>query len=190
MNDLISRKSVIEALMQTNALKGATETNRKLIAKFQKELGINDMAFPEKITQKELRETPDKRTETHSCDCGRKETHGDVIYRQYAIEALDKRFDDIPMELTTEILLLRNDLRERIPSAEPAQKWIPCSDRLPEEGGFYICTCSDGANLRTTFFRWQKRAKSWDKTGQRSYWKVIAWMPLPEPYSERRTDEE
>lgn len=32
---------------------GAKETNYKLIAKFQKEIGINDIVFPEKITQKE-----------------------------------------------------------------------------------------------------------------------------------------
>lgn len=44
----------------------------------------------------------------------------DLISRQAAIDALDKRFDDVPMELTTEILQLRHDLRERIPSAQPA----------------------------------------------------------------------
>ena len=44
----------------------------------------------------------------------------DLIDRQAAIDALDKRFDDVPMELTTEILQLRHDLRERIPSAQPA----------------------------------------------------------------------
>lgn len=42
----------------------------------------------------------------------------DVIYRQQAIDALDKRFDSIPMEQTTEILMLRKDLRE-LPSAQP-----------------------------------------------------------------------
>ena len=41
----------------------------------------------------------------------------DLISRQDAVNALDKRFDDVPMELTTEILLLRKDLREVIPSA-------------------------------------------------------------------------
>ena len=42
----------------------------------------------------------------------------DLISRQAAIDALDKRFDSIPMEQTTEILLLRKDLRE-LPSAQP-----------------------------------------------------------------------
>ena len=42
----------------------------------------------------------------------------DLISRQAAIDALDKRFDSIPMEQTTEILLLRKDLRN-LPSAQP-----------------------------------------------------------------------
>ena len=49
----------------------------------------------------------------------------DLIDRQAAIDALDKRFDSIPIEQTTEILLLRKDLRE-LPSAQPERiksKW-------------------------------------------------------------------
>lgn len=42
----------------------------------------------------------------------------DMISRQAAIDALDKRFDSIPMEQTAEILLLRRDLRD-LPSAQP-----------------------------------------------------------------------
>ena len=45
----------------------------------------------------------------------------DMIERQAAIDALDKRFDSIPMNQTTEILLLRKDLRE-LPSAQPKRK--------------------------------------------------------------------
>jgi len=50
----------------------------------------------------------------------------DLISRQAAIDALDKRFDSIPMEQTTEILLLRKDLRN-LPSAQPQRmrgKWV------------------------------------------------------------------
>jgi rubrerythrin len=48
----------------------------------------------------------------------------DLISRQAAIDALDKRFDNIPMEQTTEILQLRRDLRQ-LPSAQPKRgKWI------------------------------------------------------------------
>ena len=49
----------------------------------------------------------------------------DTISRQAAIDALDKRFDSIPMEQTTEILQLRKDLRE-LPSAQ--SEIIRCKD--------------------------------------------------------------
>lgn len=61
--------------------------------------------------------------------------------------------------------------------------WIPVSERLPEESEYYIITANDGVGHRTTFAKFQKKAKSWELTGARSYWKVIAWMPLPTPYT-------
>jgi hypothetical protein len=54
----------------------------------------------------------------------------DLISRQAVIDALDKRFDSVPMEQTTEILMLRKDLRE-LPSAQPERKtgkWIEVND--------------------------------------------------------------
>ena len=62
-------------------------------------------------------------------------------------------------------------------------RWIPVSERLPEKSEYYIITASDGVGHRTTFAKFQKKAKSWELTGARSYWKVIAWMPLPTPYT-------
>lgn len=32
--------------------------------------------------------------------------------------------------------------------------------------------------------KFQSKLKRWELTGARSYWKVIAWMPLLEPYEE------
>ena len=112
-SDTISRKAAIDAIL---AVTGNSSV-RELYEHVQ-EHGLSDMwsggvnaaidiiiavpsAQPEKRTE--------ERTETHSCDC---------ISRKAAIDALDKRFDSIPMEQTTEILLLRKDLRE-LPSAQP-----------------------------------------------------------------------
>lgn len=47
----------------------------------------------------------------------------DTISRAAAIDALDKRFDAVPMELTTEILQLRRDLRD-LPSEQKHGMWI------------------------------------------------------------------
>jgi len=71
---------------------------------------------------------------------------------------------------------------QALPSAQPEQRWIPCSERLPEESGRYLVSVLDGVGRRTTVAPYQPRYKAWTMTGRMAYWKVIAWMPLPEPY--------
>ena len=69
------------------------------------------------------------------------------------------------------------------PSAQPEQQWIPWDGgRFPDDSGTYIVTAYDGAQERVTFAKYQNRLKRWELTGARAYWRVIAWMPLPEPY--------
>ena len=62
--------------------------------------------------------------------------------------------------------------------------WVPVSERLPEASGTYQVTCMDGRIYRSTYAKFQCKLKRWELTGARSYWKVIAWMPLPKPYKE------
>ena len=124
----------------------------------------------------------------------------DLISRQAAIDALDKRFDSIPMEQTTEILLLRKDLRN-LPSAQPEQRWIPCSERLPEDGQRCIVTtkgrlsysyceiASYSNNLYKVdefdFYDKKNTSGFYNYDSEYGYYEntdVIAWMPLPEPW--------
>lgn len=67
---------------------------------------------------------------------------------------------------------------------EKENGWIPVSERLPEASGTYQVTCMDGRIYRSTYAKFQNKLKRWELTGARSYWKVAAWMPLPEPYKE------
>lgn len=67
---------------------------------------------------------------------------------------------------------------------EKENGWIPVSERLPEASGTYQVTCMDGRIYRSTYTKFQCKLKRWELTGARSYWKVIAWMPLPKPYKE------
>ena len=77
---------------------------------------------------------------------------------------------------------------EMLPSAQREQRWIPCSERLPEHGGRYLISVLDGINRRTTVAPYLPRCKAWAMNGRMAYWKVIAWLPLPEPYREEEQD--
>lgn len=68
--------------------------------------------------------------------------------------------------------------------------WIPVEERLPEEAGTYIINALTGERNIVTFAKWQNRYKRFDMTGARTYWKIIAWCPLPEPYRPERSEGE
>ena len=77
----------------------------------------------------------------------------DLISRQAAIDALDKRFDSIPMEQTTEILLLRKDLRN-LPSAQRTGRWIYNDEAYPGGNpyGHYECDqCGEYVPHKTNY---------------------------------------
>lgn len=121
----------------------------------------------------------------------------DVIYRQAAIDA-KQEFRNPNVVRSTEARTAYDrtyangwndcnsawiDVVKDLPSAQPEQRWIPWdSGKFPEESGTYIVTAYDGATRRVTYAKYQKRLKRWELTGARAYWRVLAWMPLPEPY--------
>ena len=124
------------------------------------------------------------------------ESSEDVISRQAAIDAMETwdkfgcdpdgklvRYDDdkhyIPYVHYEDMV----HAIKHLPSAQPKQRWIPWdSGKFPEESGTYTVTAYDGATRRVTYAKYQKRLKRWELTGARAYWRVLAWMPLPEPY--------
>ena len=69
---------------------------------------------------------------------------------------------------------------EALPSADrPQGEWIPCSERLPSESGYYLC-CNNGYLPYVGHFingRWS----DFDCTIVHA----DAWMPLPKPYKEK-----
>ena len=122
----------------------------------------------------------------------------DTISRQAAIDALDKRFDSIPMEQTVEVLQLRRDLRE-LPPAQSEPHWIPCSERLPEEdhwlGGsgrqfsdevLVSVANYDDEDIWTYISQTIDGEWTLELPG---HCKIVAWMPLPEPYAEKGKNE-
>ena len=81
--------------------------------------------------------------------------------------------------------------------------WIPCSERLPEESGYYLVTYHDWSDgnflpkyddtyVRRLHYQISEHFVGWnypknvdDRAENDCHKEVIAWQPLPEPYKER-----
>jgi len=72
-------------------------------------------------------------------------------------------------------------------------RWIPCSERLPEEDGRYIVTEKRFAIDDRKHMGWYQTiveevifsSGKWDRA---KFFEVIAWMPLPDPYREEASE--
>lgn len=66
-------------------------------------------------------------------------------------------------------------------------RWIPCTERLPKTNDIYLVSMhSYGLPTRDIDGYIQQTDKKWEVYGN----KVIAWMPLPEPYMAESEDKE
>ena len=122
----------------------------------------------------------------------------DLISRQAAIDAIGRL--GIPEDMCVFKILSHIELElGTLPSAQPEQRWIPCSERLPEEYGEFLVTMTEkakakdlGFDIDETYIRkmrynsngWQlpRHIPSWINEAVKD--EVLAWMPLPEPYQE------
>lgn len=59
---------------------------------------------------------------------------------------------------------------------EKEPKWIPCSERLPEENGEYLVTRESKG-----IYKFVDIVKKTNTSGDIAS-DIVAWMPLPEPY--------
>lgn len=119
----------------------------------------------------------------------------DLISRQAAKDALAKLVPyaicDASTESYTNGLTDAYNLICQLPSAQPEQRWIPISERLPEEkinpntSDFEEVLCSTTfGDVRAYKFGtplgW-KEPHFWNGCGMMDEY-VLAWMPLPEPW--------
>ena len=123
----------------------------------------------------------------------------DLIRRQDAIEAVlgvttYDTVDDVEKHCDASVADsegwlggVRDALRaiEDVPSAEPEQRWIPVTERLPINDVDVIVSVLDNSGdtpYRFTSVGWcTPDGKYWVVDNVMCYG-VIAWMPLPEPY--------
>lgn len=89
---------------------------------------------------------------------------------------------------------LLSEAMEKLAKLEDAEdtnvlsKWIPCNERMPEESDYYMA-CIYDEDVEEYDFRKTWFAHKDDYDMDESEWReiqlcerVIAWMPLPEPY--------
>ncbi|MBR6984644.1 MAG: DUF551 domain-containing protein [Ruminococcus sp.] len=130
-------------------------------------------------------ETHDKRTETHARDCV-----SGVAAIIAAIEAVDEWDGGYNMQRANMI----RDAIKALPSEQP--QWIPVTERLPERGKDVLVTRNyDGRADHIKSCRYVEVASCYgedDDVSWNSYsdeykmtpknHRVVAWMPLPEPW--------
>lgn len=174
--DLISRQAAIDAVL-----------DRMNVEKY----GRN--AKPEEI-QWALEKLPSAQPETaeRTTEMAQNVSDGDLISRKAAMNRIDEALARVFKEPCGELIL------RKVPSAQPEQRWISCSERLPDEDYWTGANFQYSADVLMTVYNAEDEETiidyghtvdgSWysDTTDcfVPSWWEVLAWMPLPEPYNE------
>lgn len=107
----------------------------------------------------------------------------DSISRQAAIDVADAVWSVTGDKNVAKVW----DQIKDLPSAQPEQRWIPVSERLPEEYGNYLISI-DGEEPDIGTIN-PNDPRGWSLCDANGfYWasdkalNITAWMPLPEPY--------
>ena len=124
---------------------------------------------------------------------------GDTISRQAAIDAIRKASDELyenikkgatfPQRQWFDGMAQAQSILENLSSAQLEQRWIPVTERLPEDMTRVLVTIytkDKGYKVRSSYYSHRyfnnDNGDSW-KVGEAP---LLAWMPMPEPYKEKQ----
>ena len=99
-----------------------------------------------------------------------------MIYLDDAIDAVNS------LTYPSSLVDVKRKLVE-LPSAQPEQRWIPVTERLPEDDTEVVVSCTDDSGdseFSYTTTGWHFKGL-WVVGNERSCF-VRAWQPLPEPW--------
>lgn len=106
----------------------------------------------------------------------------DTVNRQAAIDAAMKEVSDKrTYDFNAGATRAANNIKT-LPSAQPEHRWVPCSERLPEEDAEVLVYLFDRPSPYIAWINdccWFTEDFQVEKDNY-----PIAWMPLPEPYME------
>lgn len=122
----------------------------------------------------------------------------EVISRQEAIDALSKipvlefkKTDDGLLEALISIGQT-NEALKQLPPVQPEQRWIPVTERLPEEDNWLGCSWGQFSSDVLVSILNSDDEDAWLDISHTidgewalelpRYCEIIAWMPLPAPY--------
>lgn len=108
---------------------------------------------------------------------------------RYALEIIDEESAKEPQDtykklyedLKTEHLDMIKQISKETQVQPIANQWIPCSERLPEQGQEVIC-CNFEGIIEIGYLHYRVPHILCCEHGPLLVEDVIAWMPLPEPY--------
>lgn len=133
------------------------------------------------MTENELFGNSEQLESSHFADPGK--MVGDSVSRQAALDAIKKLEKPAP---TAQHLSAIFDCEDIIVALPSAQRWISCSERLPEPGVYVLV---DGADIPGGY-RFPLIDKICDDgewlNCDGSEWSAVAWMSIPEPWKGER----
>ena len=110
----------------------------------------------------------------------------DTISRDGVIKTINKVRDVCDTESLDDYRDLLVECFEVLPSAQPEQRWIPVTERLPAYGEDVLISIGGYCNVGHIVSVNEEEQYNWYFSG----WyhlpnDVDAWMPLPEPYGKK-----